>query len=146
MSLANSTHCCTATGSPRAERDLAALVFEGLTRPGPNGVPEPALAERWTVDTSGTLWTFTLRPELRWHDGVPFTADDVVFTIRSVQSPDFPGDPALATFWRAVDVSTMDAFRVRFTLAQPYAPFLAATALPIVPRHLLSERCPCTMA
>ena len=124
--------------SPRAEHDLAALVFEGLTRPGPNGAPEPALAERWSTD-DGRIWTFWLRPELRWHDGVAFTSDDVVFTVRSVQDAAFPGDPVLASFWRAVDVEAVDDFRVRFTLAQPYAPFLAATSLPLMPRHLLGN-------
>src|SRR5688572_17986925 len=110
-------------GSPASERDLAALLFSGLTRPGPDGTPEAELAERWTVDASGRVYTFTLRSGLRWHDGVALTAEDVVFTVRSVQSRAFPGEQRLAAFWRTVEVEQVDRRRIRFTLPAPYAPF-----------------------
>ena len=122
---------------PAAERDLAALLFEGLTRTGADGAPAPALAEQWTSDPGASVYTFTLRSDLRWHDGAPLTADDVLFTVRSVQHARFGGDQRLAEFWRTVLVEQIDSQRIRFRLSAPFAPFLSATNLPILPAHLL---------
>ena len=54
----------------------------------------PDLAERWTVDDGGPTWTVDLRDDARWHDGEPVTADDVVFTIQTLQDPDYAGPAA----------------------------------------------------
>jgi peptide/nickel transport system substrate-binding protein len=116
--------------------DLAALIFQGLMRTGDEGRPELDLAREWTVDDSGTVYTFTLPPDGRWHDGQPLTARDVVFTVGAVKAADFAGDPALATLWRSVAVEASDDYTVRFTLPAPFAPFLSAARLPIVPAHL----------
>ncbi|MBA3946310.1 MAG: peptide ABC transporter substrate-binding protein [Herpetosiphonaceae bacterium] len=124
-------------GAPQSERDLQALLFDGLTQSGPDGTPTPALAERWLISSDSTVYTFTLRSGLRWHDAVPLTSDDVVWTIQSIQRPDFPGDKALADLWRSVVVTPLDSRRVQFALRVPFAPFLAATAVPILPAHLL---------
>ena len=82
------------TARTQADRDLVALVFSGLVRNGPDGTLVPDLAERWTVDATGKTWTFTLRADARWHDGEPVTADDVVFTIETLQDPDVHGPGA----------------------------------------------------
>ena len=71
----------------QADRDLVALVYSGLVRNGPAGTIVPDLAERWTVDGTGAVWTFQLREDARWHDGEPVTAEDVVFTIHVLQDP-----------------------------------------------------------
>lgn len=123
--------------SDPAGRDLGALLFDGLTRIGPDGLPEPALAESWQVDTSGEVYTFNLRRDVTWHDGTPFTAGDVVFTVQAIQDVSFSGDPALANLWRNVLVDRLDNHTVRFTLNAPYAPFLSSARLPILPVHLL---------
>src|SRR6185369_12606757 len=59
----------------QADRDLVALVFEGLVARGPDGTLVPGLASRWTEDPAGKSWTFTLRPDAKWQDGEPVTAD-----------------------------------------------------------------------
>jgi peptide/nickel transport system substrate-binding protein len=128
-----------APGGPQSERDLAALLFDGLTRPGADGAPRPDLAERWLIDTTGKVYTFTLRAGLRWHDGTPLTADDVLFTVQGVQKIGFAGDRAISEPWRGVLAERIDAQRIRFTLPAPFAPFLAATKLPILPAHLLGN-------
>lgn len=119
--------------------DIAALLFDGLTRVGADGLPEPALARSWSIDDTGTVYTFALRPNVSWHDGTPVTADDVVFTLRAVQNRDFPGDRALANLWRPILVDKIDNMTVRCTLTAPYAPFLSAARLPILPAHLLRD-------
>jgi peptide/nickel transport system substrate-binding protein len=119
----------------QAERDLAALLFEGLTRVDQAGRVEPALAERWTVGESSQVFTFTLRSRT-WHDGAPITANDVLYTVRGVQNANFPGDPALAMLWRNVLVQKIDDRTIRFELSTPFAPFPSLARLPILPAHL----------
>ncbi len=122
-----------------AGRDLIALLFDGLTRIGADGLPAPALAEGWQTDQDGRVYIFTLREDVTWHDGEPFNADDVLFTIRAIQSDEFRGDPSLSNFWNSVLVDRIDDYTVRFTLESPYAPFASVARVPILPQHLLGE-------
>jgi len=121
-----------------AERDVCALIFSGLTRFNAYGEIVADLARSWEVSPDGLRYTFRLRPDARWHDGLPVTADDVLFTVGLLKDPEFPGPPeAAAAIWRTVDVEKVDSRTVRFTLAQPYAPFLDLTTIGILPAHLL---------
>jgi peptide/nickel transport system substrate-binding protein len=120
----------------QADRDLVALVFSGLVRNGPSGSIVPDLAERWTVDPSGRVWTFVLRDDIRWHDGDPVTSDDVAFTIHVLQDPKYTGPGARS--WNEVTVTTDGSRTVVFTLATPLGGFLQAATQPIVPAHILA--------
>lgn len=62
-------------------------LFEGLTRSGPEGDTEPALAESWSVSDDGLTWTFQLRNDARWSDGSAVTAQDVVYGWRRAVDP-----------------------------------------------------------
>ena len=124
--------------SSQVDRDICALLFDGLTRLNARGEVEPDLARGWDVTLDGLIYTFHLRSNVYWHDGTPFTADDVVFTIGLLQADDFPGPSDLGSdLWRAVTVEKVDRRTVRFTLPEPYAPFLDYTAVGILPAHLL---------
>ncbi|MGB9737622.1 MAG: ABC transporter substrate-binding protein [Chloroflexus aggregans] len=118
-------------------RVLISLLFDGLTRIGIDGLIEPALAEGYTVDATGEMYTFTLRSGLRWHDGTPITTNDVIFTVRTLQELETPGEPALANFWRTTLVERVDNRTMRFILSGPFAPFPALARMPILPAHLL---------
>ena len=120
----------------QADRDLVALVYSGLVRNGPSGTVVPDLAERWSVDTTGAVWTFQLRDDARWHDGEPVTAEDVAFTIRVLQDPKYVGPGAGS--WNDVTVATIGSRTVIFTMATPLGGFLQAATQPIAPAHLLS--------
>ena len=124
------------------ERDLAALVFSGLTRPGSDGAPLPDLARAWEVSPDGMTYTFYLRAGVLWHDGAKVSADDVVFTATILASSDYSGDSGIAATWRGVRATRIDALTVRFQLPQPFAPFLAATSIGILPAHLLQGQTP----
>jgi len=121
------------------DRDLCALVFSGLTRLNGKGEIEPDLAQRWEVSGDGTSYTFYLRQEVTWHDGAPFTAEDVVFTIHAIQHADFQGATFLSDMWRTVVVEQLDAYTVRFTLREPWAPFLDHTTIGVLPVHVLGS-------
>jgi peptide/nickel transport system substrate-binding protein len=119
------------------DRELVSLVFDGLTRYDESGQLIPHLAESWTVSEDGLTIQFRLRQGITWHDGEPFTADDVVFTYQLMQDDAFPGPAALRTLWQSVTVSKLDDYGVAIVLLQPYSPFLAATTRGILPAHRL---------
>jgi peptide/nickel transport system substrate-binding protein len=125
------------TARSQADRDLVALIFSGLVRNGPEGTIVPDLAGSWTVDPTGAIWTFELRPEARWQDGEPVTAEDVAFTIRTLQDPSYTG-PAAGS-WQDVTVRTIGAQTVVFTLSTPLGGFLQAATQRIAPAHLLAN-------
>ncbi len=128
--------------SSQTERDLAKLIFSSLIRVDGSGTPQPDLADSWTVSDDNLTYTVKLRPEVTWHDGKPFSAQDVRFTINLIQSPDFPGDPRLTQFWRPIVVDTPDDSTIVFHLLAPFAPFLNHLDLPILPKHVLGGMVP----
>jgi peptide/nickel transport system substrate-binding protein len=119
------------------DRDLCALVYSGLTRMNARGEVEPDLAIKWETSLDGLTYIFHLRSGLRWPDGAPLTADDVLFTIGLMQDPDFPGPSDLGALWRTVQVFKDDDRTVRFVLSEPFAPFLDYTTVGLLPAHLL---------
>jgi peptide/nickel transport system substrate-binding protein len=125
------------TARTQPDRDLVALLFSGLLRNGPGGTLVPDLAEDWTVDKTGKTWLVDIRSDARWHDGTPVTADDVVFTIETLQDPAYKGPSA--TSWSEVTVTATSQRQVRFTLETPLGGFLQALTQPIAPAHLLGE-------
>lgn len=127
-------------GTP--ERDLCALIFSGLTRAEASGEILPDLAQEWKISEDNLTYTFHLRQDVRWHDGEPFTAQDVVFTIGLIQSPDFAGPPELAAAWRDIETQAVNTSTVVFRLPQAYAPFLEQTTIGLLPSHLLGGMSP----
>ncbi|HZK66836.1 MAG TPA: ABC transporter substrate-binding protein, partial [Chloroflexota bacterium] len=123
----------------QVDRDISSLIFSGLTKLDDNGLIVPDLAERWETGDGGKSYTFYLRRDVRWHDRTPFTSDDVLFTINSVQSTEFQGNAEVADIWRNATVTQVDDFTIRFTLKEAYAAFLEYTTMGILPRHLYSE-------
>lgn len=121
-----------------ADSDVVSLVFSGMTRIGMSGAVEPDLAKSWEIDPSGITYTFQLNPNVLWHDGYYFTANDVLFTIGLLQDPDYPGPPDIGALWRSVEVSKKDDYTVQFVLAEPYAPFLDYTTVGLLPAHKLN--------
>jgi len=121
------------------DKDLSALIFSGLTRLGPDGEVLPDLAESWDIGDYGLSYTFHLRDGVLWHDGEPFTADDVVFTFKALQDDNYRGDPARAELFRSLTVSKIDDLTVKVDLAQPFAPVLAYLSIGILPQHLLGD-------
>jgi len=121
------------------DRDLVALVFTGLTRADETGTLRPDLATQWTISPDGLVYTFTLRADVVWHDGVYLSADDVLYTIHALQDPAYKGPPDLGAFWRTVSIARVDDLTIRFQLTQPYAPFLDYTTIGILPAHLLQD-------
>lgn len=103
-------------------------------RPGSNTV-EPGLATKWNVTDNGRVWTFHLRRGVKFHDGTPFDADAVVFSLERQRDPLHPYHRAgKFTYWQNVfrnveRVEKLDDFTVRVTIERSYAPFEANLAM-----------------
>ncbi len=116
--------------------DWRPLLFDALVRLDGSGRPLPNLATGWQPDDSLTRWRFALRPGVRWHDGQPLTADDVVFTINTIA--DY-WCPALGwEDWRGVRAVPIGDFRVEIVLPDPdpVLPFRLSEVY-ILPKHRL---------
>jgi len=98
----------------------------------------PDLATDWSVSDDGLTWTFTLREGVTWHDGEPFDADDVKFTLDNIVSPDVNAQfrTALAG---VTEVTVVDPQTVSITSEQPLSslPTLLAYNIAIAPQHIL---------
>ncbi len=136
-----------ATFNPILAMDTASLGamelnFEGLTRRcGITAEIKPHLARSWEISPDGLTYTFFLRDDVYWHDGVRFTADDVIFTFDLIHDPDIPAAarPGLTIEGVPIRPVKLNDFTVQFTLGEPFAPFLAAVGTEIVPKHRLYE-------
>lgn len=102
---------------------LSETLFDPLVRTDKNAKPIPALAESWKVD--GDVWTFKLRPNVKFSDGSPFTAEDVVFTYNRV--PKVPNSPSSYTLYlsKVASVKAVDPLTLQITTKGP-APVLLA--------------------
>ena len=125
-------------------------LFEGLTEISwLTGEPQPNLAHTWDVSADGLTWTFYLRRDVRWHDGEPFSADDVEFTFNDIiYNEAIPTSTRAAFTFRLLDedgqwqtapmtVEAIDEFTVQFVLPVSFAPFLRSMGTAIYPQHIL---------
>ena len=119
-----------------ADRDISTLVYAGLVK-FVDGAVVPDLASDWKVSADGLTYTFNLRPDLKFQDGAPLTADDVVFTIQKIQ------DTALksprAADWAGIVATSSSPLTVEFILKRPYSSFLPNTAVGVIPKHIWSK-------
>ena len=113
-------------------------VFSGMTRVNEKLEVIPDLAKSWEVSKDGKTWVFHLRKDVKWHDGYPFTADDVVFTFNSILNPKvnsvrrsdyvIEGEP--------IKFSAIGQYTVKASLPKPFAPFLIHAGMKIGRAHV----------
>jgi len=123
-----------------ASAAAVADVFEGLVRLNPLSTEmEPMLAERWEISADGTVYTFFLRRDVRWHDGVAFTAADVVFTFDAIFDPHVPNSMkhTLQIDGERIKMEVVNDGVVRLILPRPFAPLINSLGFGILPKHLL---------
>ena len=120
------------------DRDLDQLIYSGILRYNGKGelVPDLASGEP-EIEEGGKTITIPLKENVQWHDGTPFTADDILFTVKTIQDPAYRS-PIRAN-WIGVDVEKVSDYKVRFHLFDPYAPFMERLTLKILPSHIWSK-------
>jgi peptide/nickel transport system substrate-binding protein len=125
-------HAVTATNDFR----ILVNMYDGLVRFADGTLQvEPALAESWEISEDGLTYTFSLRSGVTFHDGSPFDAEAVKFNFERMLDEEHPfhttGPFPLAFFFSAIEtVEAVDETTVRFTLNEPFAPFLSNLAYP----------------
>lgn len=115
-------------------RDICSLIFEPLIKLDKNQKPVPVLANKWDVSGDGLTWTFIMREGILWHDGIPFTAEDVEFTFSTILNPNFNSIYKTklqnVTTFAAVNRNT---FRIILKRPNSFTPELMT--FPIIPKH-----------
>jgi peptide/nickel transport system substrate-binding protein len=122
-----------------ADRSVNRLLFSGLVRFDEHGLPQADLAEAWGVAQDGTVYNFSIRQNAVWHDGTPVTSDDVLFTIDRMKSAGslYPQD--IKDLWGKIDVTKLSDKALKFTLPEPFVPFMDYLTFGILPKHLLES-------
>ncbi len=121
-----------------ATSDVTSLVFSRLIRVKANETIEPDLATSWEASSDKRTYTIGLRQGVKWQDGVPLTAKDVIFTFKTIQNPD--SRSLLATSWGKVVINQIDDTHIQFVLPASYSGFLNALGrVSILPEHVLGN-------
>ena len=102
---------------------------------------EPCLAESWEISPDQLTYTFHLRHGVRWHDGEPFTADDVKFSFDKLMDPKVDAAPLRSYFGSVKSCDILDPFTVRFVTTQRYFKMLEClgTFMYMCPKHVFAH-------
>lgn len=116
--------------------EINILLFNGLTAHDGNNQVVPGLAKSWDYDPDAYTYTFHLEENVQWHDGQPFTAEDVKFTIEAIMDPE-NGSENAPNYEDVEEITVIDDHTVAFRLAAPNVAFLDYMTMAVLPRHLL---------
>lgn len=114
------------------------LVYEGLIEYNKDLQPVGCLAENWDISEDGLTITFHLRDNVKWHDGTPFTAEDVKFTYDAIMHPDYTG--TRASYFKFVEeVEVVDPHTVALHLKQVDSSLIYKLSIGIIPKHIFGD-------
>lgn len=121
---------------------MAEIMYDGLlTTKADNGEVIPKLAKSFEISPDGLVYTIKLRHGIKWSDGKPITADDVIFTWNDII---FAGLGNTSTRDSVIidgqlpKIEKIDDYTIKFTLSKPFAPFLRTLSAPIGPKHVFA--------
>ncbi|ETB63912.1 TPA: peptide ABC transporter substrate-binding protein [Candidatus Nomurabacteria bacterium] len=118
-----------------ADKDLTLLVYSGLMRKSIDGTLIPDLAEEYpTISTDGKTYTFKIRGDAKFHNGVEVKSDDIIFTIEKIKDSSIKSPKKI--IWDNINIKKIDEKTIEFILPEPYIYFLDNTTLGILPSSL----------
>lgn len=138
-SIGDASNLIPILSSDSTSHEIASLVFNGLVKYDRDMKVVGDLAESWDISEDGLEITFHLKKGVRWHDGHPFTAEDVFFTYQLTIDPQTPTAYA-GDFLRVKEVEVLDPHTIRVTYPEPFAPALMSWGSAVLPRHLLEGK------
>lgn len=116
------------------DADITYLIYSGLFRYDKNLKLIPDLAENFTLSSDARTYEITLKNNIKWSDGENFTAEDVIFTFENIQNPEVGS--SLYTAFVGIKVEKISDYKIKFTLKEPFAPFLNSLTVGILPEHI----------
>lgn len=116
------------------DRDLVELIFSGLMKYDQDGKLQLDLVRDYKILEQGKVYEFYLKENILWQDAEPLTADDVVFTVETIQNPDIKSP--LRPMWLGVSVEKISDFGIRFNLKNESSIFLENCTFKIIPKHI----------
>ncbi len=119
------------------DRDITSLIFEGLFALNEYGETVPRLASELIISSDGLDYVVRLRSDILWQDGLPFSADDVIYTMSLTSDPRYAEISPAGVFWQTVETQKLSQDLIRFRLAQPYSSFPNLLTIGILPEHAL---------
>ena len=125
------------------EKAVSSLVYQSLYVSSSANQLDPQLAVSYSVSDDAKTYTVKLRDNVKWSDGEPFSADDVVYTMNLIK--DLTTGSSLRSSWQNIESHKVDDLTVSFTLANPYAHFPFALTFGILPEHILKDIKPVDM-
>ena len=122
------------------DRDVDRLLFSRLITFDSRGIPQPELAETWNVSKDMTVYNVAIKSGVKWHDGRPLTADDIIFTIDLLRAGGtfIPAD--VQAFWKEVDVQAFNDTNLQFKLPEAFSPFLDYLNFGVLPKHIYGDK------
>jgi peptide/nickel transport system substrate-binding protein len=138
-SIGDASNLIPLISSDGTSHEIAGMVFNGLVKYDKNVNIIGDLAESWEVSKNGLVITFRLRKGVKWHDGYPFTAEDVLFTYQVTIDPKTP-TPYAGDFLKVKKAEVLDSHTFRVTYDKPFAPALMSWGSAILPKHLLAGK------
>lgn len=119
--------------------EINSLIFSGLTAHDKDNKVVPALAEEWSFDRETCSYTFRLRKDVTWHDGEPFTGEDVKFTLEAIMNPENLSE--IASNYEDITAITLpDPYTVVIQMKAPNVAMLDYLTIGILPKHLLDGK------
>ena len=116
--------------------EINVLLFDGLTDHDGDGNVVPRLAKSWDYDEETLTYTFYLEEDVKWHDGEPFTAEDVKFTFEAIMDPENASENA-PNYEEVEEITVIDEHTVQFKLSEINTAFLEYMTMAVLPKHLL---------
>ncbi|MBI4845680.1 MAG: peptide-binding protein [Candidatus Omnitrophica bacterium] len=124
--------------SDGASGQICSLVFNGLVKYDKNLILTGDLAQSWEIKDNGLTIIFHLKQGVKWHDGMPFSAQDVKFTYEKLIDPNV-ATPYSGDFEKVQQVEIIDEYTLKIDYKEPFSPGLASWAMNIMPKHLLEN-------
>ena len=134
-SIGDASYLNPVLASDSASADINNLVFNGLVKYDKNINIVGDLAESWNVSGNGKTIIFNLRKHIRWHDGKPFTAEDVEFTYQKLIDPKVK-TPYSSDFELVKKFEIINPYKIKITYKEPFSPGLISWGMGIIPKHI----------
>jgi len=117
-----------------SEKSVSSLIFSSLFKFDKSGNVIPDVAEKFEISADKLIYTITLKDNIYFHDGEKMTADDVVYTVETIQDPEFKSP--LYEAWKDIKAETTGENIVTFKLQKEYGPFIYVLDFGILPSYL----------